>query len=64
MKIKALIAAVAMATVSTAAVADTTTPTGEIVMIEKNQGVGVDTGLLITLGVFTTLVALAAGSDT
>lgn len=37
MKIKALVAAVALATVSTAAVADeVVTPTGEPVIVEKN----------------------------
>ena len=67
MKITTLIAAGAIATASTAAVADTTavtTDSGEVVMIEKNQD---SAALLAALGpaAFALLIAiLAANSGT
>jgi hypothetical protein len=47
MKITALVAAAALATVSTAALADSanvTTQAGEVVMVEKNQFQGIGAG--------------------
>ncbi len=64
MNIKTLVAAAAIATVSTAAVADVTTTDGELVMIEHNRA-DMSAELLATLGpvAFAALLAaLAAGS--
>lgn len=59
MKIKALIAAAVLATVSTAAVADVTTSTGELVIVEKNQvGLGL---ALLPIGIV--VVAAVASSS-
>lgn len=60
MKITTLIAAAALATVSTVAVADVTTPTGELVIIEKNQAPEI-LPLLIVGGTAVTIIAVAAG---
>ncbi len=57
MKFTTLIAAAALATVSTAAVADITTDAGELVIIEKAQGI--ETGTWIVIGGVLTFVAFA-----
>ena len=68
MKITTLIAAAAIATVSTAAVADQTTPAGEVVMIEKNAGPAAGLagigglGGLIVIGTFIAVGAAASGN--
>lgn len=55
MKIKTLVAAAALATASTAAVADVTTADGELVMVEKNQA-------NLTIQFLTTFGPIAAGA--
>lgn len=67
MKIKTLIAATAIATASTAAVADqvnVTTDNGEIVMVEKNQASLAALGAYgpIAIMAFIAAVAAAGGS--
>lgn len=65
MNIKALVAAAAIATASTAAVAQdaqVTTDAGEVVMIEKNAALGL-LGQFFVAGLFTTFAVTAgAGS--
>ena len=60
MKFKALVAAAALATVSTAAVADdVVTPTGELVIVEKEATPAL--GLLFPIVTAAVLAAVAAG---
>lgn len=76
MKITALVAAAALATVSTAALADSanvTTQAGEVVMVEKNQFAGPGfgglgglggLGVLIPIGFVGVVAAINAGAGT
>lgn len=58
MKFTTLIAAAALATVSTVAVADVTTDAGELVIVEKAQPI--ETGTWIIIGGVLTFVAFAS----
>lgn len=62
MKITNLIAAAALATVSTAAVADVTTASGDLVIIEKNQSI--DPTLILVGGTFVAFLAIATSGTT
>ncbi|WP_281980901.1 hypothetical protein [Thalassorhabdomicrobium marinisediminis] len=65
MTFKTLIAAAALATVSTVAAAENvTTATGDVVMIEKNQSLGVDAAALLPFGFGLILVAAATAGGT
>ncbi|PVA07815.1 hypothetical protein [Thalassorhabdomicrobium marinisediminis] len=66
MKLKSLIAAAALATMSTAAAADNvTTASGDVVMVEKNQSAMLGFGQIapFALGLIIIAAASAGGSD-